>query len=112
MNDSSSIQQSTIATISDDIYNLFSDLFTGYKTVKTFTDQEIQEQQIAVTIDSMENLHHGNYSDYQINITISGQTYIENDPDKQQINALTGVIGNSLKNLSIDDINMYIINCL
>ena len=60
----------------------------------------------------MDNLHHGQYNDYQINITIAGQTFIENDPEKQQINTLSGFIGDKLENLSIDDINMYIINAV
>ena len=32
------------------------------------------------------------YNDYQVNVTISGQTFLENDPDKQQINDLENAL--------------------
>ena len=112
MTESSSSFEVNITNIDDVLFTMFSDLFTGYKTVKTFTDENINECQIAVNIDSKENLHHGQYKDYRLNVTISGQTYVENDPEKEQFNVLAGYIGKKLESISIDDVNIYITNAV
>ena len=112
MNEESSTFEVDITNIDDVVFNMFQSLFNPYKMVKTFTAESMDEQQISLDIDSKENLHHGPYNDYQLNITISGQTFIENDPDKEQFNVLAGYMGKQLQSINIDDVNIYITNAV
>lgn len=120
---------SNLASMYDDVYSLIqnailngsassessyssssSDSENEIKVVKQFTNEEIAEKQVAVGISSMTNLNHGNVFDYEIAVVVQGQTFYENDPQKQQILQLFGVVENAIHNLSIDDIQIYIDN--
>ena len=119
---------SNLASIYDDVYSLIQNAILNssassessysssssdsdeIKVVKQFTNEEIAEKQVAVGISSMTNLNHGDVFDYEINVVVQGQTFYENDPQKQQILQLFGVVENAIHNFSIDDIQIYIDN--
>jgi len=58
----------------------------------------------------MNNLQHNGCNDYEISVTVSGQTYYETDPNKQQILALFGIVQSAIQSLSVDDIEIYVEN--
>lgn len=113
---------STQKTIQDDIFDLFNDCIndnlssdsssssSSYNVVKSFTVQDIEEEQIAIYISSMTNMQHGTAFDYQITVSIQGQTYIQNDSDKQQIEQLYGNVLQKIQGLTINDIESYVNN--
>lgn len=115
---------STHATIQTDIYNLFdscindnlssdsSDSTSTINVVESFTVEDIEEKQVAISIANMANLQHNGVNDYQITVNISGQTYLQNDADKNQIKQLFGEVMPKIQNLTLSSIESYINNCV
>ena len=116
---------STLKTIYDDVYTLIKDTVNGaessassdssssvseIKVVKEFTLEQIQEKQVSVGINTLNNLQHSNVSDYEISVSVQGQTYFENDTNKEQILQLFGTVQTALQSLNVDYIEMYIDN--
>lgn len=112
-------------TIYDDFFNLISDTISNaessessdssssadtIKIVKQFTAESIEEKQVAVGITNLTNMNNSECSDYEISAQIMGQTYYENDPQKEQILQLFGIVSTAIENLTIDEIEMYIDN--
>lgn len=114
---------SNLSTIYDDIFDLIKNTINNssessdssssldeINVVKQFTDQNIEQEQIAIGISNMNNLQHNGCNDYEISVTVSGQTYYETDPNKQQILALFGIVQSAIQSLSVDDIEIYVEN--
>lgn len=72
----------------EQIYNqMVSFLGDRYTVIKSYdADEDIDlNGVIAVTLDNIENLHHGNINDLKISVSINAQTYTQDDKDKIKI---------------------------
>lgn len=90
----------------EQIYNqMVSFLGDRYTVIKSYdADEDIDlNGVIAITLDSIQNLHHGNINDLKISISINAQTYTQDDKDKSKILQMFDYVfekvqPNSLKN--------------
>lgn len=70
------------------IYNKVIDYLQGdYTVIKSYdAEDEIDlNGVIAITLDNIQNLHHGNIKDYKVSMLINGQTFTQEDKDKSVI---------------------------
>lgn len=72
----------------DTLYNeLIAYLGNKYTVIKSYdiTEEIDLDGVLAVNIDSFQDMHHTGMKDYKIEISINGQTFMENDKDKSII---------------------------
>lgn len=91
----------------EQIYNqVINYLGERYTVIKSFDAQEEIDLNgvIAVTLDNIENLHHGNIEDLKVSLSINAQTFSDEDKDKSKILQMFDYIYQLLKPNDIKEI--------
>ena len=85
----------------DALYNqIINYLGNKYTVIKSYDiSQDVDlDGVLAVSIDSFQDMHHTGMKDYKIQISINGQTFMENDKDKSMILQMMDFVDEKITN--------------